>query len=100
MRRTPGSVDPEHVGAVTPERCSTGFSLRRIAGFTLLAVSCLAFAVLPVVPFLELTPVRRASIGGGLFLFAEITWWAAIPLLGKEIVDLARNWWARLRERD
>lgn len=99
MRRTPGAVDPEHVRAVTAERRSSRFSLRQIAGFTLLAVSCLAFTLLPAVPFLDLSSARRASIGGGLFLFAEITWWLAIPLLGKDIVDLARSWWARLRER-
>ncbi len=32
---------------------------------------------------------------GGLFIFGEITWWLAVPLLGKEFIELIKRWWAR-----
>ena len=36
-------------------------------------------------------------MAAGVFVFAEVTWWLAIPLLGKEIIDLIKSVWPRLR---
>jgi hypothetical protein len=71
--------------------------LRKFLGYSLLLVSCLAWAALPAVPFLPLETTEKAQWGGGLFIFAEITWWTAMPLLGKEIMDLLKRWWSRNR---
>ncbi|WP_240732897.1 transporter suffix domain-containing protein [Halioglobus maricola] len=72
-------------------------SLREIAGYGLLLVSCIAWVVLPAIPFLDISGAQKAAWGGGLFVFAEVTWWAAMPLLGPEVMAFIRGFWARLR---
>lgn len=67
--------------------------MRKFLGYMLLTVSCVAWAVLPVIPFLSLTATLKASWAGGLFVFAEVTWWLAVPLLGKEIIDWLKHCW-------
>lgn len=67
--------------------------MRKFLGYMLLTVSCVAWAALPVIPFLSLTAALKASWAGGLFIFAEITWWLALPLLGKEIIDWSKRCW-------
>lgn len=71
--------------------------LRKFLGYSLLIISCLAWAALPLVPFLSMDTGQKAQWGGGLFVFAEITWWAAMPLLGKEIIELWQLWWPRIK---
>ena len=66
-------------------------SLRQIVGYGLLGVSCIAWVILPAVPFLPLDGKTRLALGGGVFLFAEITWWVAMPLLGPEVVAFIRG---------
>lgn len=61
---------------------------RRTAVFVLPG---LAWAVLPVVPFLPISGEAKATWAGALFIFAEITWWSAMPLLGPELVTWMRN---------
>ena len=72
-------------------------SVRQFTGYSLLLVSCVAWVALPVVPFLPLSGVQKAGWGGGLFLFAELTWWLAMPLLGKELVDWTQSLWRKLK---
>lgn len=67
--------------------------MRKFLGYMLLTVSCVAWAALPVIPFLSLTAALKASWAGGLFVFAEVTWWLAVPLLGKEIIDWSKRCW-------
>ncbi len=55
-------------------------------GYGLLAISCIAWILLPSIPFLPLTTETKITWGSGVFIFAEITWWLAIPLLGKEVI--------------
>ena len=68
-------------------------NMRKALGYFLLLVSCLAWAALPVIPFLSISTVAKASWAGGLFVFAEVTWWLSIPLLGKEIIEWSRQAW-------
>ena len=67
--------------------------MTKILGYSLLVISCLAWAALPIIPFLPLETPIKIAWAGGVFIFAEVTWWMAVPLLGKEIIELLRLWW-------
>lgn len=70
----------------------------KILGYTLLFISCVAWAVLPLLPFLPGSGEELTALAAGVFIFAEVTWWLAIPLLGKEIIDLIKSAWPRFRQ--
>jgi hypothetical protein len=72
-------------------------SPRKLTGYTLLAVSCLAFGVLPIIPFLSLEGEQKLTWGGGVFVFAEVTWWLSMPLLGPEIIEFTKKWWNEIK---
>ena len=67
----------------------TGWSRRALAGLVLIAVSTLLWFAIPVAAFLPLTLGQRASVGGVLFIGAEITWWLGVVIAGTEA---ARRW--------
>ena len=74
--------------------------LRRILGFLLLLISTIAWFALPVIPFMDASVEDRAIYVSVTFIFAEITWWLCIPLLGKEIwalmrrgIDIIKSYW-------
>lgn len=67
--------------------------MRKLLGYSLLIISCIAFAALPVIPFLPLESSQKAAWGGGVFVFAEVTWWLSIPLLGKEVKEFTQRLW-------
>ena len=75
--------------------------MRKFIGYTLLAISCLAFALLPVIPFLDQETATKASWAGALFIFAEVCWWLAMPFLGKEVIAFCQRYWqlAKIRLR-
>lgn len=67
--------------------------MRKILGYCLITVSCVAWIALPAIPFLSLSTAAKVSWAGGLFIFAEVTWWLAMPLLGKEMLEWGRKIW-------
>lgn len=67
--------------------------MRKPLGYVLLAISCVAWLAVPVIPFLPLSALEKASWVGGVIIFAEIAWWLAMPLLGKEIIAWCKNAW-------
>jgi len=67
--------------------------LRKLLGYVLLAISCLAWLTVPIIPFLSFSAVEKASWVGGIIIFAEIAWWLAMPLLGKEIIAWCKSAW-------
>ena len=71
--------------------------MRKLIGYSLLAISCFAWAVIPVIPFLNLTVAQKASWATAVFVFAEVTWWLAMPLLGQEIIDYSKKVWQRCK---
>ena len=73
--------------------------MRKILGYSLLVISCIALALMLVVPFLDLAAEERAAWMVGLFVFAEITWWLAMPLLGKEVLAFCQRVWQRFKVR-
>jgi len=70
---------------------------RKILGYFLLFISCLAWAALPLIPFLPYAGERLTVWAAGVFIFAEITWWPAVLLLGKEFLDWSRYCWDKCR---
>ncbi len=72
-------------------------TLRQWLGWILILLSCLGWAALPVVPFLPIDLSAKAAWTAGLLVFAEVAWWAAMPLLGPEIVALLKNFWSRCK---
>ena len=70
---------------------------RTLAGYAILGISLLAWAALPVIPFLPMEAASKAAWAGGVFIFAEITWWLAVALLGKEIVIWFRQQWDKCK---
>lgn len=71
--------------------------IRKALGYVLLIVSLLAWAALPVIPFLSWDATIKAAWAGGIFIFAEVTWWLAVLLLGKEIVEWFRQGWRKCK---
>ncbi|MEE8059278.1 MAG: transporter suffix domain-containing protein [Pseudomonadales bacterium] len=71
--------------------------MRKFIGYSLMIISCLAFSMLPIIPFLDWDTARKVAWGTGVVVFAEITWWLAIPFLGKEIVEFSRRWWKKIK---
>ena len=69
------------------------FTWRKTLGYGLLVVSCIAWALLPIIPFIDITTTEKAAWAGGMFIFAEVTWWLAVPLLGKELLAWSRATW-------
>ena len=67
--------------------------MRKLLGYILLAISCIAWLAVLVIPFLPLSAIEKASWVGGVIIFAEIAWWLAMPLLGKEIIAWCKNAW-------
>mgnify|MGYP001188388024 CR=1 FL=1 len=70
--------------------------MRKLIGYSLLIISCLTWAVMPVIPFLSITVAQKACWATAVFVFAEVTWWLAMPLLGKEIVEYSKAAWRRV----
>lgn len=80
--------------------------VRRGIGYALLVISTVTwFGGLLAAPWLPYSVARRAAIGGTLVVIGEITFWASIPFLGKEIVIAFRtflnpmHWWRKWRGR-
>ena len=71
--------------------------MRKLLGYFLLIISCVAYTVIPIVPFLDLSVEQKAAWVAAIFIFAEITWWLAMPLLGKEIIEFCQRCWRQTK---
>lgn len=70
---------------------------RQWLGFSLLVLSCVAWGVMPFLAFFSLEGERLAVYIAGLFIFAEITWWLAMPLLGPEVLSFCRRYYVKIK---
>lgn len=68
----------------------------RIAGFIVLAVSCVLFLLIPVVPWLDLPAGQKAGIATGLLIAGEILFYSSLAILGRSFYDKLK---ARFRFR-
>lgn len=73
--------------------------MRKIIGYALLILSCLAWAAMLLIPFSPLEAKVKVAWAGGLFIFAEVAWWLAMPFLGKEIIEKFHGWWQYLKNK-
>ena len=55
----------------------------KIAGYILLAISCLLFLLILLVPFLDITKGQMAGLTTGLIIAGEILFYLSLILLGK-----------------
>lgn len=69
---------------------------RKTFGISLLIISLIAWAALPVIPFLPLSSASKAAWGAGVFIFAEIIWWLGVPLLGPEFIVFFKKLWKKV----
>lgn len=67
--------------------------IRLLLGYLLIVLSCIAWAVLPMLPFLPASNQQLLAWAGVVFVIAELTWWVAILLFGPEMIDLAKRYW-------
>lgn len=68
-------------------------TLRQWCGWSLIVISSIAWTVLPLVPFLPMDAAQKVAVAGSVFIFAEVTWWLGVPLLGKEFIALSTQLW-------
>lgn len=59
--------------------------MTKILGFSLIALSTLAWIAVFIVPFLDFSVAQIAAIITVLIIFAEVTFYLAILLLGKPL---------------
>ena len=79
-------------------------SIRKALGLSLFLLSGLAWLMLPALPFwpdslYPLSTEQRVGAAGALLVFGEITWWLAVVLLGKELVEACRYYWKKVKAR-
>jgi len=61
--------------------------LVKIAGYIILAVSCLLFILIPVVPWFHLPAGKIAAITAGLLIAGEILFYLSLIILGRSFYD-------------
>jgi hypothetical protein len=60
-------------------------------GYTLLVLCCVAWLMIPVIPFLGFSKGMMAGIITGLIIFGEVTFYVSILLLGKTLYNKIRE---------
>jgi hypothetical protein len=68
----------------------------KIIGYILLAVSCLLFLMIPVVPWLDFSKTQMAGISTGLLIAGEVLFYLSLFILGRSFFDKIK---ARLKFR-
>ncbi len=57
----------------------------------LLVIPGALYAAVPVVPFLPLTTAQKIGLSAGLVVAAEVVFWGATLLVGKEVISRYRR---------
>jgi hypothetical protein len=57
----------------------------------LLAISCVSFLLIPVVPFLGFSAIKIAGITTGLIITGEILFYLSLFILGKSFYEKIKN---------
>ncbi len=63
----------------------------KIAGYIVLALSCLLFLMILLVPFLDLSKGRMAGLTTGLIIAGEILFYVSMILLGKTFFNKIKS---------
>jgi hypothetical protein len=65
--------------------------LLKIIGFVVLAVSCILFILIPVVPWFDFTAGQIAGITAGLIIAGEILFYVSLIILGRSFFDKIKS---------
>jgi len=60
-------------------------------GYILLAISCVSFLLIPVVPFLGFSAIKIAGITTGLIITGEILFYLSLFILGRGFYDKIKS---------
>jgi len=63
----------------------------RITGFVILAISCILFIMIPVVPWFDFSAAQIAGISAGLLIAGEILFYLSLFILGREFYDKIKS---------
>jgi hypothetical protein len=84
---------------VTVEVIVLNTSFRKSLGWALFLLSSISFLLVLLVPFTTLPGTEKVATAGGLYLFSQVTWWAGLPLLGKELMAWSKDLWGASVQR-
>ncbi len=71
--------------------------MARMLGYSLLLLSCIAWALLLLVPLSPVSTEQKLASGAGLYIFGQVTWFVCLPLLGREFIDRGWRSWQRVK---
>jgi hypothetical protein len=60
-------------------------------GYILLAISCVSFLLIPVVPFLGFSVIKIAGITTGLIITGEVLFYISLFILGRSFYDKIKS---------
>jgi len=60
-------------------------------GYILLAISCVSFLLIPVVPFLGFSGIKIAGITTGLIITGEVLFYLSLFILGRSFYDKIKS---------
>jgi hypothetical protein len=63
----------------------------KIAGYIILAISCILFILIPVVPWFDFSTRQIAGITAALLVAGEITFYLSLFILGKGFFDKIKS---------
>jgi hypothetical protein len=76
----------------------------KTAGYIILAISCLSFIMILIVPWLGFSKIQIAGITTGLIITGEILFYLSLFILGRSFYDKIKSklkfWKTKKNERD
>ncbi len=72
--------------------------MKRTIGYILFILSWLAWGIIALLPFFELTMGQIASFTAVLLIIGEVTFWLSILLLGKEFIVKTKIIFRKIKE--
>lgn len=71
--------------------------MRKAAGYTLLALSFLAWGAILTLPLFRISTGIAAALTGGLIITGEVTFYLGIALLGREVWEKIKAFFRKRR---
>lgn len=70
----------------------SGREVLKITGYAILAVSCILFILIPVVPWMGFSVKASAGIAAGLLIAGEILFYLSLAILGRSFLGRIKGW--------
>jgi len=74
--------------------------LKAIIGYILFVLSFVAWALIALLPFIDITKVQVAAATTFLLISGEVLFWFSLVLLGKEFWQKIKGFFKRNKEPD